>query len=116
MSVESLTKSIAKAVVISEQVIDPFKVLVLMQVEGAMDASGVRQAIDYTKLIEQFGTRRIDDEMLKRFQKVTGVEPHPFLKRGLFFSHRDLSSILDRFAAGKPFYLYTGRGYFHSYI
>jgi tryptophanyl-tRNA synthetase len=32
---------------------------------------------------------------------VTGVEPHPWLKRGLFFAHRDLDKILDTIEAGK---------------
>ncbi|KAJ2880356.1 tryptophan--tRNA ligase [Coemansia aciculifera] len=33
-----------------------------------------------------------------------------FLRRGIFFSHRELGVILDRHEQGKPFYLYTGRG------
>ena len=35
--------------------------------------------------------------------------PHT-AQRGIFFSHRDLDVILDNHAAGKPMYLYTGRG------
>lgn len=35
---------------------------------------------------------------------------HHFLKRGIFFSHRDLEAILDNYEKGKTFYLYTGRG------
>jgi tryptophanyl-tRNA synthetase len=56
-------------------------------VEGAV-VDGVAQAIDYNKLIDQFGTRAIDDELLKRFEKLTGRKPHVFLRRGIFFSHR----------------------------
>lgn len=87
----------------SEQVIDPWKV------EGAI-VDGKQVAIDYDKLIEQFGTRRIDDALLMRFEKVTGHRPHPLLRRGAFFSHRDFSQILDRHEKGENFYLYTGRG------
>ena len=32
------------------------------------------------------------------------------LRRGIFFSHRDLNVILDNFEKGKKFFLYTGRG------
>jgi tryptophanyl-tRNA synthetase len=32
------------------------------------------------------------------------------LRRGIFFSHRDLGHILSRVEGKKPFYLYTGRG------
>jgi tryptophanyl-tRNA synthetase len=32
------------------------------------------------------------------------------LRRGIFFSHRDLNQILDLYEQGKKFYLYTGRG------
>ncbi|KAG5360133.1 Tryptophan--tRNA ligase, cytoplasmic [Yarrowia sp. B02] len=79
-------------------------------VEGAVDESGKQQAIDYDKLIAQFGTRKITDETLARFTEVTGHQPHIFLKRGVFFSERDLTKILDRYEQGKPFFLYTGRG------
>ncbi|KAJ2743048.1 tryptophan--tRNA ligase [Coemansia sp. BCRC 34301] len=78
-------------------------------VEGA-EVNGVKQAIDYNKLMENFGTVKIDEAMLERFEKVTGHAPHLFLRRGIFFSHRDLGAILDRHEQGKPFYLYTGRG------
>ncbi|KAJ1963131.1 tryptophan--tRNA ligase [Dipsacomyces acuminosporus] len=79
------------------------------EVEGAV-VDGVQQAIDYDKLIQQFGTRKIDSALLERFEKVTGHQPHLFLRRGIFFSHRELEKILDRHEQGKPFYLYTGRG------
>lgn len=48
--------------------------------------------------------------LLERFERVTGQRPHRFLRRGIVFSHRDLTVILDRFEQGKPFFLYTGRG------
>ncbi|KAJ2772692.1 tryptophan--tRNA ligase, partial [Coemansia nantahalensis] len=78
-------------------------------VEGAV-VDGVQQAIDYEKLIKRFGTRPIDAALLERFEKVTGHTPHMFLRRGIFFSHRELDKILDRREKGLPFYLYTGRG------
>ncbi|KAI9806751.1 MAG: tryptophan--tRNA ligase [Sarcosagium campestre] len=71
---------------------------------------GVAQAIDYQKLVEQFGTRLISPELLARFERVTGHKPHRYLRRGIVFSHRDLDAILDRYEKGKPFFLYTGRG------
>lgn len=40
---------------------------------------------------------------------MTGRPAHPFLKRGIFFAHRDLEAILDCYERGEPFYLYTGR-------
>lgn len=45
-------------------------------------------AIDYNHLIDQFGTKRIDDELLERFERLTGRKPHLLLRRGTFFSHR----------------------------
>merc|ERR1712157_558638 len=35
---------------------------------------------------------------------------HQFLRRGIFFSHREMDLILTLHEQGKPFYLYTGRG------
>lgn len=80
------------------------------EVEGAVDENGLSQGIDYNKLIALFGTKKITEETLARFAEVTGAEPHPFLKRGVFFSERDLHRILDLYEHGEPFFLYTGRG------
>ncbi|XP_056630009.1 tryptophan--tRNA ligase, cytoplasmic [Diorhabda sublineata] len=66
--------------------------------------------IDYDKLIKRFGSSKIDKELLDRFEKVTGKKVHHFLRRGIVFSHRDMHTILTNYEAGKPFYLYTGRG------
>ncbi|KAH7910616.1 hypothetical protein BJ138DRAFT_1152468 [Hygrophoropsis aurantiaca] len=79
-------------------------------VQGSISADGKQDAIDYTKLREQFGTREIDDNVLVRFEKLTGRKLHPFLREKTFFSHRDFDKILDRYEQGKPFFLYTGRG------
>lgn len=68
------------------------------------------EGFDYNKLVNKFGCTPINNEMLERFEKVTGVKPHFWLRRGIFFAHRDLDKILDDHEAGKPIYLYTGRG------
>lgn len=65
--------------------------------------------IDYDKLIRQFGTQPITEELLKRIKRHTG-KLHLQLRRKLFFSHRDLDWILDQYEAGQKFGLYTGRG------
>jgi len=46
----------------------------------------------------------------EKYVRLTKKPLHPLLRRGMFFSHRDLNNILDLFESGKPFYLYTGRG------
>ena len=69
----------------------------------------VRGKVDYNKLIRQFGTQPLTDELMKRLQKHVG-ELHPQLRRKLFFSHRDLDVILDLYEKGTRFVLYTGRG------
>ena len=68
------------------------------------------KGIDYDKLIVKFGSSKIDSALLEKFVAVTGKQPHHLLRRGMFFSHRDLNLVLDMFAAGKKFFLYTGRG------
>ncbi|THG94337.1 hypothetical protein EW026_g7111 [Hermanssonia centrifuga] len=79
-------------------------------VQGSVSADGKQLAIDYDKLVDQFGTKRIDKALLERFERLTGRKPHILLRRGMFFSHREFDKILDRYEQGKPFYLYTGRG------
>jgi len=78
----------------SEMVVTPWKV------------SG---EVDYERLIKNFGTQPLTDEMLERIKKLTGGL-HLQLRRRIFFSHRDLDWILDRYEAGERFILYTGRG------
>ncbi len=68
----------------------------------------VKGKIDYEKLIKKFGTKRIDSVLLQRIKKHTG-ELHHFLRRGIFFSHRDLDWVLDEYEKGNKFFLYTGR-------
>lgn len=75
----------------SKQDINPWSV------SGEVGDDGKVKAIDYTKLIDEFGTSKIDDALLQRWEKVTGQKPHRFMRRGIFFSHRDLHMILDRY-------------------
>nr|CAD7409959.1 unnamed protein product [Timema cristinae] len=69
-----------------------------------------RTLIQQLFVTERFGSSQIDDELLARFEKVTGKPVHHWLRRGIFFSHRDLHQILTHYEQGKPFFLYTGRG------
>ncbi|MDH5769879.1 MAG: tryptophan--tRNA ligase, partial [Candidatus Bathyarchaeota archaeon] len=65
--------------------------------------------IDYKKLVEKFGTQLITKDILERIKRHSG-KLHMQLRRGLFFSHRDLDWILDLYEKGEKFSLYTGRG------
>ena len=65
--------------------------------------------IDYDKLIEKFGTQKISPELLEKIKSMTN-EDHFMLRRGIFFSHREMNRILEDYEKGKEFFLYTGRG------
>jgi len=82
-----------------EMVVDPFTV------------SGI---IDYNKLVENFGSKKIPSDLLSRLEtiaKSNGVTTlHRFLRRNVFFSHRDLDKICTCVENKQPIYLYTGRG------
>lgn len=80
-----------------EQVVTPWTV----QSEGE---------VDYEKLIVQFGCQRLTEDITQRMERLTGRKLHRWIRRGMFFSHRDFSQILDLYEAGKKFFLYTGRG------
>jgi tryptophanyl-tRNA synthetase len=69
----------------------------------------VKGKVDYERLIREFGTQPLTDELLKRLAKHTGGL-HMQLARKLFFSHRDLDVVLDLYEKGTKFVLYTGRG------
>lgn len=75
----------------TKQTVDPWNV------SGEVGEDGKVKPIDYKKLVEEFGTKLIDNEMLERFERVTGHKPHRFLRRQIVFSERDLGVILDRY-------------------
>ncbi|MBN1678037.1 MAG: tryptophan--tRNA ligase [Candidatus Thermoplasmatota archaeon] len=64
--------------------------------------------VDYDVLIERFGTKRIDEDLLARIAKYGPL--HHMLRRQVFYSHRDLEWVLDEYEKGNGFSLYTGRG------
>ncbi|CEO96949.1 tryptophan--tRNA ligase [Plasmodiophora brassicae] len=81
-----------------------------VQIVDPWNVQAGADGIDYDKLIRDFGSDRIPPEMVARMERLTGRRAHPLLRRGTFFSHRELDRILDLYEAKKPFYLYTGRG------
>lgn len=58
--------------------------------EGAVNVNPweVSGAVDYEKLITQFGCQRLDPSLIARVGRLTGRPPHVFLRRGIFFAHR----------------------------
>jgi tryptophanyl-tRNA synthetase len=69
----------------------------------------VKGEIDYSKLVKEFGVSPIDEKLLERIEKHT-KELHFFLRRKVFFAHRDLNWLIDEYEKGNKFFLYTGRG------
>ena len=65
--------------------------------------------MDYDRLIKEFGTQPLTPEILERIKKHSGTL-HTQLQRRIFFSHRDMDWVLQRYEAGEKFVLYTGRG------
>lgn len=68
------------------------------------------KGVDYDKLIVRFGSSKIDQELIDRIGRIIEQTPHRFLRRGVFFSHRDMHQVLDAYENKKSFFLYTGRG------
>lgn len=91
-SEESKEESIA-----NEQTVTPWEV-------------GSKSGFDYMKLIRQFGTEPITGALIERFERLTNMKAHHWLRRGIFFSHREMNHMLDLFESGEQVYLYTGRG------
>ena len=95
--------SVQEATLNEEQLVTPW------DVQGAVH-EGKNVGIDYDKLIVQFGCQPLTPALIERFEKLVGQKAHTFIRRGIFFSHRDFSRILDQYEQKKPIYLYTGRG------
>lgn len=78
----------------TEQIVNPYE---------------IKGDINYNKLIKDFGIKKIDNKLMSRIKKITG-EVHPYLRREIFFAHRDLEKLLDAHDKGEKFFLYTGVG------
>lgn len=61
--------------------------------------------VDYEKLVKNFGTTLISENMKRKLDKL-----HPLLRRGIYFSHRDFDKWLDAHEKGKKVSVLTGRG------
>jgi len=94
---KKINAEVEKKIEKQEQVITPWEV------------SSVGK-IDYMKLVNQFGTELLNQDILERFKRITGKDLHPWLKRGIFFTHRGFDKWLDAYENGEPIFLYTGRG------
>lgn len=67
----------------------------------------VKGNIDYDKVIKEFGVKKIEGPVEKSLNEVVG--DHHFLRRGVFFAHRDLDFALKEHKKNNLF-LYTGCG------
>uniref|UniRef100_A0A3B0MJS4 tryptophan--tRNA ligase n=1 Tax=Theileria annulata TaxID=5874 RepID=A0A3B0MJS4_THEAN len=71
--------------------------------------SSKTDVVDYNKLTFQFGCSLITNHILNRVKALVG-NVHPFLRRKMFFCHRDFDQLLDNYEKGNKFFIYTGRG------
>ncbi len=69
----------------------------------------VKGKVDYDRLIREFGTQPLTEELLKKISDHTETL-HLQLRRRIFFSHRDLDTLMSLYENGTKFVLYTGRG------
>ncbi len=60
---------------------------------------------DYERLVNEFGAKFINDEIISSFRK-----PHKFLLMKLFYAHRDLDLYLKERLNGRPVSIVSGRG------
>ncbi len=68
-----------------------------------IDPWGKSQYQDYAKLREEFGISQFGPDDWSAFQ-----DPHPLMKRGLIFGHRDFERIRDALKAQDPWAVMTG--------
>jgi tryptophanyl-tRNA synthetase len=66
--------------------------------------------VDDDQLRQRFGAEALGPELVERLGRLANAPLPPLLKRGIYYSHRDLGRVLDGFERGQPFFLYSGRG------
>lgn len=78
--------------------------------DKALTPWAVSGIVNYMAQINRFGTNAIDGALIQRWERVTKMKAHTWLRRGIVFSHQDIDSILNCVEQGIPIFLYTGRG------
>ncbi|WP_200956769.1 tryptophan--tRNA ligase [Thermococcus barophilus] len=81
-----------------------------MMAEFKVTPWDVEGMVDYDKLIKEFGTQPLTDELLEKTAVLTKSELPLYFRRRFFFSHRDYDLVLKDYEEGRGFFLYTGRG------
>jgi tryptophanyl-tRNA synthetase len=132
--VEDAAEEEAEAITLEDgTVITPWEVRGPQHSEGSSNGRANKD-IDYEAYVQRIGASMVDDALMERWRKATGESKlHTFVRRGVFFAHRDLEHILEKYESWKshreevlktaaaegttakpptapPFYLYTGRG------
>lgn len=67
-------------------------------------------AIQYEVFREKWGLKSIDQPLIDRIERITGKKVHFWIRRQIFYCHVDFDKFLDAYEAGRPCYLYSGRG------
>ncbi|MCL5427744.1 MAG: tryptophan--tRNA ligase [Candidatus Marsarchaeota archaeon] len=67
----------------------------------------VQGKVDYRELAKRFGIRELDGGLRERIFKAAG-DSHFLIRRGVYFAHRELDWLLDKYENGEKFYVYTG--------
>jgi tryptophanyl-tRNA synthetase len=47
----------------------------------------VKGIVDYNKLVKDFGSSLLDEELIKRLERLTKKPAHPWIKRGISCAH-----------------------------
>ena len=63
-------------------------------------AGGADGTCDDAKLVADCGGSRSTIERIARVGRGTGVRAHPFLRRGMFFAHREHDQIVSAYEKG----------------
>lgn len=82
--------------------------------------------VDYDDVLRQFGAEPLTQDLINRWEGLMkrskkNIALHPWIKRGIFFSHRGFGDVLDAYEsylkeketnpnATCPIFIYTGRG------
>src|SRR3989442_7279989 len=68
----------------------------------------VKGAVDYDRLIRDFGTQPISGPLAKKLEEILGDAAY-LVRRRVFFSHRDLDLVLEDYSKRRGLFLCTGR-------
>ena len=77
-----------------EDIVSPFNIQAVSE-----------RGIEYGRYAERKKLERVNEEIKERIERITGGKVHRYLRRGIFFAHKEMEKVIREVEEKRPVYL-----------